>query len=165
MRDNLTDLKIMKDFKEFQTKQYSNKDNLYILELDISKMMSINDCCGHLIGDLMILEAVDYINSFISKDENVYRIGGNRFVIVTPYRSIPYILNYIFDKRTKNHIIFNNKNIEKVNGFFNMKEDDLNKYITEFYKNYNNYFKERTFETNPGQLYLKTISPLGESVV
>ena len=165
MNDNLTDLKTMKDFKEFQTKQYSNKDNLYILELDISKMMSINDCCGHLIGDIMILEAVDYINSFISKDENVYRIGGNRFVIVTPYRKIQILLNYIYSRRTKSYITFNKKNIEKVNSFFNMKEDDLNKYISDFYKTYNNYFKERTFETNPGQLYLKTISPLGESVV
>lgn len=79
--DNLTGLfnrnKYLNDIEEIP-----RKDNtIGILFMDINGLKSINDLYGHHHGDTILKEAADILKT-VFRDYNVYRIGGDEYVVL-----------------------------------------------------------------------------------
>lgn len=69
-----------------QLRQYKrdNTDSFYIISCDLDKFKSINDTFGHLEGDRalgLVAEALSRVSSRFECE--VFRIGGDEFVIIT----------------------------------------------------------------------------------
>lgn len=61
----------------------SEKNKLAVIFIDIDKFKQLNDEYGHLIGDQILIETAKRITSSVRADDDVYRYGGDEFVIVT----------------------------------------------------------------------------------
>ena len=57
-----------------------NEISAFIL-LDLDNFKSINDTFGHIKGDIVLMEAVEYIQHICRKDDEVGRLGGDEFII------------------------------------------------------------------------------------
>lgn len=66
--------KKMNDLKE--TGEYS-----YLLLIDLDHFKSVNDSLGHDVGDQMLCQVVERIQSALPKDTLLSRLGGDEFVI------------------------------------------------------------------------------------
>lgn len=62
-----------------------NKENVGVLYVDLNGLKKINDIQGHEKGDEFIINACNFLKQHFS--ENVYRIGGDEFVVLL--RNIP----------------------------------------------------------------------------
>lgn len=49
--------------------------------IDVNGLKKINDCYGHQAGDEMLIEVAKLLRSVFNKD-NIYRAGGDEFVII-----------------------------------------------------------------------------------
>lgn len=61
----------------------SKDSKLAVIFIDINKFKKLNDEYGHLIGDQILIEAAKRITSSVRADDDVYRYGGDEFVIIT----------------------------------------------------------------------------------
>lgn len=59
-----------------------NNSKLAVLFFDIDKFKPINDTYGHAAGDLVLIEIAARINSIITKEDILGRMGGDEFVVV-----------------------------------------------------------------------------------
>lgn len=55
-----------------------------IILMDIDHFKSVNDTCGHIVGDHVLTEISGIIRSHIRKIDTAARFGGEEFVIVLP---------------------------------------------------------------------------------
>jgi diguanylate cyclase (GGDEF)-like protein/PAS domain S-box-containing protein len=62
------------------TKENNNK--LAVLFFDVDKFKHINDTYGHTTGDLVLMEVAARINSIITKEDILGRMGGDEFVVI-----------------------------------------------------------------------------------
>lgn len=67
-------------------KRYDAASSLMIIDLDHFK--SINDTYGHAAGDRVLVELVDLLRSNCRRADEVFRAGGEEFVILLPDTSI-----------------------------------------------------------------------------
>ncbi|MGB0834890.1 MAG: GGDEF domain-containing protein [Psychrobium sp.] len=58
-----------------------------ILMIDIDHFKSINDNFGHDVGDQVIISLVDLINTHCRKQDLLFRVGGEEFVLLLPSSS------------------------------------------------------------------------------
>ncbi|MCP3924147.1 MAG: GGDEF domain-containing protein [Desulfobacterales bacterium] len=89
--DTLTGLSNRHSYNEFIEYEYnranrSDKD-LSLIMFDIDNFKKINDTYGHDIGDLVLIELAKTVRGLIRQIDSVFRIGGEEFVIITPYTS------------------------------------------------------------------------------
>ena len=82
------------------------KLDLCVAVLDMDDFKKINDTYGHLVGDFVLIKLVQIIKSLIRSSDNIFRYGGDEFVIVfnrvnidTAVKSLERILNKI--RKTK----------------------------------------------------------------
>ena len=61
----------------------SKDSKLAVIFIDINKFKKLNDEYGHLIGDQILIETAKRITSSVRADDDVYRYGGDEFVIIT----------------------------------------------------------------------------------
>ncbi|WP_028551685.1 bifunctional diguanylate cyclase/phosphodiesterase [Paenibacillus sp. UNC451MF] len=61
---------------------YMGEDSLGVLFLDLDQFKVINDTLGHPIGDRLIQEMGIRLRSFISARQQVFRIGGDEFLVI-----------------------------------------------------------------------------------
>jgi len=61
-------------------KRYNNKFSLLMLDIDDFK--EVNDSYGHKIGDKVLIDFVKIVKSNIRKNDFLFRIGGEEFVII-----------------------------------------------------------------------------------
>jgi diguanylate cyclase (GGDEF)-like protein/PAS domain S-box-containing protein len=84
--DALTGLKNRKAFYEqlqdaiYHAKRYGTE--LALIYIDIDKFKKVNDTLGHEIGDVLLLEIRDRLQSTLRKTDFVSRIGGDEFVVL-----------------------------------------------------------------------------------
>lgn len=83
-KDTLTGIwnrnKYMEILDEFE--HTDRPDRLGIIYADINGLKSTNDLHGHLCGDRLICRAAEILNGLFP--DNVYRIGGDEFIILCP---------------------------------------------------------------------------------
>ena len=60
-----------------------------LLMLDLDYMKSINDAFGHLRGDQVLVEVVQRIQAMVCKEDEVFRFGGDEFVVLLPTSAGP----------------------------------------------------------------------------
>ena len=65
-----------------------NHRNFSLIMIDIDNFKQINDICGHLEGDRVIVEAAEIMKSAVRRDDMVARWGGEEFIIILPYASL-----------------------------------------------------------------------------
>lgn len=97
--------------------------------LDIDHFKKINDNYGHSIGDLVLREIADTINSNIRKSDTVARLGGEEFIILFPDTNVNDCYKVLEELRLfimKKDIIVGKKtiNITASFGVSNLSEDD-----------------------------------------
>lgn len=68
-------------------RRYGETSTLILLDLDHFK--AINDSLGHLKGDELIVEFARLLKSRIRKTDQLFRFGGEEFVVLLPHTSLP----------------------------------------------------------------------------
>lgn len=90
--DGLTKTKNRKAYIEKITeylslyKRYKKKFSLVMLDIDDFK--KVNDKYGHKIGDKVLIDFVKIVNTHIRRDDTLFRVGGEEFVIILPETNI-----------------------------------------------------------------------------
>lgn len=84
--DELTGLPNRRYFKEILSKYIDNRtsesQDMVLIFLDLDKLKMINDTFGHTKGDLLIKEAAKILKECIDKNDHVFRVGGDEFILL-----------------------------------------------------------------------------------
>lgn len=81
--------------------QHVASDEPYaLLLLDIDHFKAINDAYGHTTGDQVIILAVRSSHKVLPQDARLFRIGGEEFAILLPYRNLAQALDTAHQLRT-----------------------------------------------------------------
>ena len=87
----------------------SEDNKLAVIFIDINKFKQLNDEYDHLIGDQVLIETAKRITSSVRADDDVYRYGGDEFVIIThniaKYRHINAMITHLL-ARFDNPFVF-----------------------------------------------------------
>lgn len=134
MKDILTGLHNQNYFFEFLDKEmeiaarYNRPISMIYIDLDNFK--ECNDTYGHQFGDKILRYCSEIINSTIRKSDEMFRYGGDEFVILlpeTPLKKAEEVgkkIIEIFDKKIKN--IFNYNSLKPISlsiGICQLKKD------------------------------------------
>ncbi|HPL90481.1 MAG TPA: EAL domain-containing protein [Treponemataceae bacterium] len=74
-----------------------------LLSLDVDNIKLVNDTMGHTFGDYLIAKIARRLDENLLKDEEIFRIGGDEFVILTHYSRLGEIneraaaINHLFE--------------------------------------------------------------------
>jgi diguanylate cyclase (GGDEF)-like protein len=60
-----------------------------VMLIDLDDFKGINDRFGHLAGDELLKRTASLILDFLRKTDRAYRHGGDEFLVLLPYRSLP----------------------------------------------------------------------------
>lgn len=84
-RDTLTDLWNRSAFLALLETKFApsqaKREEIALIALDLDRFKDINDTFGHPVGDSVLREAGDRIQSAISREDEVSRMGGDEFLI------------------------------------------------------------------------------------
>ncbi|MGG3283347.1 bifunctional diguanylate cyclase/phosphodiesterase [Paenibacillus solani] len=61
---------------------HSGTEEISILFVDLDQFKAINDTLGHNVGDLLVQEVGKRLSRFIHSGQQVFRIGGDEFLII-----------------------------------------------------------------------------------
>lgn len=61
-----------------------NKRRVGFLSMDINCFKKINDTYGHSVGDLVLIETARILKKNTRKNETVFRLGGDEFLMIMP---------------------------------------------------------------------------------
>jgi len=61
---------------------HKNQEFNALILLDIDYFKSLNDTLGHDYGDIFLVEVANRLRSAMDKQKNIYRIGGDEFVVL-----------------------------------------------------------------------------------
>ena len=83
-RDQMTGLKNRRAYTE-ELERLSSElpDDLFVIILDVNGLKKINDNFGHQAGDELIIAAATCIRNSFANTDDVYRIGGDEFCVIT----------------------------------------------------------------------------------
>ena len=55
---------------------------IYLVYADLDNLKEINDACGHLVGDLMLIETAKILRVSFRQSDIIARIGGDEFIVI-----------------------------------------------------------------------------------
>jgi len=98
---------------KLRNRQSSHKDfEIHCFFIDLNRFKPVNDTYGHLVGDKLLIQVVERIQSCIRKVDFMARVGGDEFIIITTSNA-QFNVNQFCDKITtqlnKQFIIKNHK--------------------------------------------------------
>ncbi|WP_373073224.1 GGDEF domain-containing protein [Sulfurimonas sp.] len=79
---NRTKLDKVLEHEYLRSQRYKNTFSIIIIDLDHFK--SVNDTYGHLVGDSVLVELADILQSSIRSTDTLGRWGGEEFLIICP---------------------------------------------------------------------------------
>lgn len=79
-RDDLT---YLLNRRSLYTDILSITENTYVVCVDMNDLKLLNDTCGHMAGDEALKAIANALKDTIMHHGNVYRVGGDEFVILT----------------------------------------------------------------------------------
>ena len=139
--DNLTGLLSRTEFDKLIANTGKNQ---YVAELNIKSLQSVNDCCGHEVGDELIKTYSKALLNEVSYN-NLYRYMGNSFMIVFDYRDIKEVLCEITNINSDIIISVFGRNSNVLDGF----KEKIDSY-------------KKSSSNAIGELYLKKLSLCSE---
>lgn len=80
--DSLTKLKNRHAFEEDYKETQKTTNTLALLVMDLDYFKTINDTCGHPVGDAALIHVGNLIQNNIRKNDEAYRIGGDEMVAI-----------------------------------------------------------------------------------
>lgn len=84
--DTLTGLPNRMLFEQLfeKTLQRARRENTFValLFIDLDRFKSINDCYGHDVGDLVLIEMGRRLRSVLRESDTVARLGGDEFIVL-----------------------------------------------------------------------------------
>jgi diguanylate cyclase (GGDEF)-like protein len=87
--DPLTNIKNRRYYEQRIQKEISRscryKEPLSLIIFDIDHFKQVNDTYGHEIGDTVLIEYTRLISTMLRETDELCRIGGEEFVIITPH--------------------------------------------------------------------------------
>ncbi len=91
--DDLTGLYNRREAMRRLEEQWTMSDRyqrpLTVVTLDIDHFKQINDQHGHSAGDMMLREVAESLRKCVRSTDTVCRIGGEEFLIILPFQSMP----------------------------------------------------------------------------
>lgn len=94
----------------------SGETHTTVCFIDVDKLKRVNDNYGHDEGDRLLIEISAVLKSSVRKDDIVFRLGGDEFIIIFPHTTLKQA------KKIENRIWENIEKINKSNKFkFNLQ--------------------------------------------
>jgi len=84
-----------KRIKEAQNKLIKQGEIFSLAFIDIDYFKDINDTYGHIVGDLVLKKIADRIKSKIRSQDELFRFGGDEFVIIFPKATDNQVYNIL----------------------------------------------------------------------
>lgn len=81
-KDSLTGVK-NRNAMDIYFNQHAGESQLGVLFIDVNGLKYLNDTQGHAEGDRLLQNLAEFLCNYFPRD-NIYRSGGDEFVIVTP---------------------------------------------------------------------------------
>lgn len=101
MKDNLTKM-YNRNYMQMHLKEKIDKGNQFVLGImDIDHFKKVNDTYGHEFGDLVLMEVSKFIKENIRQQDEIYRWGGEEFVLYFHNTTCQEIFNRLDDIRYK----------------------------------------------------------------
>ena len=66
---------------QFNNLNFSNNNGSTLVVCDLDNLKGVNDSLGHSYGDQLLITFVEYIKKSLREGDNIYRIGGDEFVV------------------------------------------------------------------------------------
>ncbi|NMC67350.1 MAG: diguanylate cyclase [Spirochaetales bacterium] len=112
-KDALTDLYNLNQFEEFiENSNFEEKLPIGLIVSDINGLKFINDSFGHDVGDKLLKSYAQILLHCVRKDDLVFRIGGDEFLILITNGNNKLVEEVI--KRIENNIVkFNEESKDK----------------------------------------------------
>ena len=79
--DQLTNCKNRRAMQWVYYTEFDKEQSMMVMMCDLNGLKKINDTKGHGFGDRYICDAVEILNACF-ETENVYRVGGDEFVVI-----------------------------------------------------------------------------------
>lgn len=138
MRDNLTNIYNRNYMYKHLNLLVKGKGNLVLAIMDIDYFKKVNDTYGHDLGDVVLKEISKFMKNNLSKNDEIYRYGGEEFIISFYKQNIEeveYKLNNIREELSKLKIKDENSNLSiNVTASFGLSEFNKNRTIDDTIK-------------------------------
>ncbi|HBJ1651996.1 GGDEF domain-containing protein [Clostridium botulinum] len=93
MKDNLTNLYNRNYMNKHLEMLRKKNTSLIIAIMDIDHFKNVNDTYGHDFGDIVLKESSNYIKSNLEHNDEIYRWGGEEFIISFQNQDINEVLS------------------------------------------------------------------------
>jgi len=130
-KDELTELSNRRSYyKDIKEIVLNAKYDIYLMFLDLDGFKDINDKHGHKIGDLVLKEVAKRLSLF-EDISNVYRVGGDEFIIIIESENVDKIIDLANDLiSTVSKDIYKNNEILTIStsiGIAQIKPNEIDK--------------------------------------